>query len=247
MTLKQQCLMNGIIRETGYGKFHCICGSVFNSITKTHLTSLKHLLYLKELTRTHTLSSVDNLKRLSSQILENGRNPMWENNIFKDVNYLQPNNCGMLGELLIISLCIQNNIPFSIDKSKGGTYDICIYDKTCEVKTARLGTTNSLQHETLRDRKSDFFIFVSLLPGSYYITIIPTWDMSMMNTVFSLTPHLRKNADEIYKFAFTERHIQQYAMEQGNSIKLYENAKMDVNDEKKYISSFLKYHFQTLK
>lgn len=112
--------------------------------------------------------------------------------------------------MFIKKICKILNIECKHDKmtnQKDGTYDMKINNKRVEIKTACVGKSGSLQHETLRNNCCDFFMFISIFPEYFYITILPSFDLNKKNDIMKLKPHLRKGTTNVYKYTFNERHI----------------------------------------
>lgn len=101
----------------------------------------------------------------------------WSNSVFEKINFLKPNNVGRVGENILMSTCLRSNIKCCIDGGKtkesgGGFGDGFIYDKTVEVKTARLGTLGTFQHELGETPwKAEYMAFIDVLPNELYLTI----------------------------------------------------------------------------
>ena len=158
---------------------------------------------------------------------------LWDNTNFELVNLLKNDYSGRVGEKYIHELCNNINIlnVYNNDKiCKGGTYDIIIKDKKIEIKTARYGLSESFQHESLRNKSSDYYLFVDIKPSYFYITIIPSFDLAQKCKIIERKPHLRKGTTDVYKFDFSEINLKKSTLK-GFSIKIEENTPFgDINN-----------------
>jgi len=103
---------------------------------------------------------------------------IWGNSEWKNISELENDDVGGVGEEIINELCKKSQIVSEIDGTKtkqvgGGIGDGTINGKTCEIKTARLGSScDSFQHELGEvPWKADFMIFLDIAPTKMYITI----------------------------------------------------------------------------
>lgn len=113
---------------------------------------------------------------------EKEKRNIWSNSKWKNISNLENDDVGRVGEQIIGSICNSAEIESSIDGSKtkqvgGGEGDGIIKEKTVEIKTARLGSTNnSFQHELGEvPWKADFMVFLDISPRKMYITIFPNF------------------------------------------------------------------------
>lgn len=104
---------------------------------------------------------------------------IWSESEMKNISKLENDDIGKVGEEIINSFCNKANINSNIDGTKtkqigGGIGDGKINGKTCEIKTAKLGSTgDSFQHELGEvPWRADYMIFLDITPyGRMYITI----------------------------------------------------------------------------
>jgi hypothetical protein len=142
----------------------------------------------------------------------------WLNSPFKEINDLKPDHSGKLGELFLERICEAGkitNITTGDVNSKDGTYDQIINGKKVEVKTARLGKTQKkktdagkFQHETLKKDGYDYLAFVDITPNYFYLSILPKFNMDEAHPIIGTKPTLRKGTSDVYKYDFTEKHIE---------------------------------------
>ena len=107
---------------------------------------------------------------------------IWGNSKWKNINELENDDVGKVGEEIINDFCKKAGIDSKIDGNKtkkvgGGIGDGTIKEKTCEVKTARLGSDeSSFQHELGEvPWKAKIMIFLDISPEKMYITIFPNF------------------------------------------------------------------------
>lgn len=185
--------------------------------------------YEEAMNKIHLLNSLetseDVLLNISKQefINENILNNFC-NSKYELVDKLKPNSKGNIGEKFLADTCKMFQIPIVYDgvknkNSSDGTYDIKIYDKRCEVKTACIGKNGSLQHENLRNSGCDKYIFLSIFPNHYYLTILQKFDLNQCCSHIKARPHLRKGTSDVFKFTLTEKHINIGCLD-GISIKI---------------------------
>ena len=109
-----------------------------------------------------------------------------------------------------------------------GTYDIKINGYRVEVKTARVSKkTGSFQHESLRNLQCDFYTFIDILPNYWYLTIIPSFDLSTQNTILEKKPHLRKGTTNVYKLDLTEK-ILNKSIQKGYTVKILPHSNSNI-------------------
>lgn len=150
-----------------------------------------------------------------SQYEKQTKNDMWIRSLYKKVNELKLDYVGKVGELLVKQICETSYIPFVYNEDvntshKTETFDMLIFDRRVEIKTARIGKTKTFQHENLRNKECDYYIFVDIAPDSVYLTILQSFDMTQKCNFCGRIPHLRKGASNIFKFDFTPKTIQSY-------------------------------------
>lgn len=102
---------------------------------------------------------------------------IWSDSEWKNISDLENDDVGSVGEEIIDDFCKKSQIDSDIDGTKtkqlgGGIGDGKIYGKTCEIKTARLGSSgNSFQHELGEvPWKAEYMIFLDIAPKKMYIT-----------------------------------------------------------------------------
>jgi hypothetical protein len=107
---------------------------------------------------------------------------IWSDSQWKNISELENDDVGGVGEEIIERLCKKAGIVSEIDGTKtkqvgGGVGDGKIKGKTCEIKTARLGSSgDSFQHELGEvPWNADFMIFLDIAPKEMYITIFPNF------------------------------------------------------------------------
>ena len=153
----------------------------------------------------------------------------WSNSNFSLIDSLKNDYSGRVGEKYIKQICDEVNITnlYLDDKiASGGTFDILINEKKVEIKTARYGLSGSFQHESLRNKSSDYYLFTDIKPDYFYITIIPSFDLSNKCKIIERKPHLRKGTSDVYKFDFSENSILK-SINKGFSIKITDSTNFD--------------------
>jgi hypothetical protein len=130
------------------------------------------------------MNPIDMLKNcISKKLKEKVKRNIWENSEFKEINGLEIDDIGKIGEDFLQKLCSQSNIPANINgiknKQVGGGYgDGTINGKTIEIKTARQGSGKSanFQHELgEKPWKANFMCFIDISPESIYISVFPNF------------------------------------------------------------------------
>jgi hypothetical protein len=103
---------------------------------------------------------------------------IWSNSKWKNISELENDDVGNVGEEIINEFCKLSQIVSDIDGTKtkkigGGLGDGIIKGKSCEIKTARLGSSgSSFQHELGEvPWNADYMIFLDISPNKMYITI----------------------------------------------------------------------------
>jgi len=177
------------------------------------------------------------------KVILSKRNNIWLGSKYEQINLLKNDESGKAGELLIKQFCKKNNIKTSYYEdiiSTDGTYDIIIENKKVEIKTARVSSNGSFQHEGLRlDEYSDFYFFIDILPEYYYLTIIPskTIKKEIKHSILGIMPHLRRRTENTYKLDFRETTSIKKAIAAGISIKVEDE---ENNNLKAFIIESLK-------
>jgi DNA-binding Xre family transcriptional regulator len=103
---------------------------------------------------------------------------IWGISEWKNISKLENDDVGGVGEEIIDKLCKKSQIVSEIDGTKtkqvgGGIGDGTINGETCEIKTARLGSSgSSFQHELGEvPWNAKYMIFFDIAPKKMYITI----------------------------------------------------------------------------
>ena len=174
----------------------------------------------------HLLASI-----CDSQYEKQRRNDTWIESLYKKVNDLKLDYVGKVGELFVKQICDSTGIPFVYDEDKNtssdnDTFDMLICDKRVEIKTAREGKSKTFQHENLRNKECDYYMFVDIAPKEIYLTILPSFDMRENCILSGRKPHLRKGASNIYKFDFTPKTIRTF-IEKDVCLVIEENTTTD--------------------
>jgi hypothetical protein len=163
----------------------------------------------------HTIMQALGKEMITTQ--NNGESD-WHNSPFKEINHLKPDYSGKLGEKFLERICKAGkitNISTGDVNSKDGTYDQIINGKKVEIKTARLGKTQTkktdpgkFQHETLKKDGYDYLAFVDITPNYFYLSILPKFNMAEPHPLIGTKPTLRKGTSDVYKYDLTEKHIE---------------------------------------
>ena len=103
---------------------------------------------------------------------------IWKDSPWENISKLENDDQGSVGEEIVNNLCSLAGVNCSIDGKKtkqigGGIGDGTIKGKSCEIKTARLGSDEkSFQHELGEvPWKAEYMIFLDIAPQKMYITI----------------------------------------------------------------------------
>ena len=107
---------------------------------------------------------------------------IWGNSEWADISRLENDDVGRVGESIINTWCKEVGIVSDIDGTKtkqvgGGCGDGTIKGETCEIKTARLGSSGtSFQHELGEvPWKAKYMVFLDIAPTKMYVTIFPNF------------------------------------------------------------------------
>tara|TARA_A100001015_G_scaffold312185_1_gene416854 strand:- start:1133 stop:1822 length:690 start_codon:yes stop_codon:yes gene_type:complete len=107
---------------------------------------------------------------------------IWSDSEWKNISDLENDDVGRVGEQIIDDFCKKSQINSDIDGTKtkqlgGGIGDGKINGETCEIKTARLGSSgNTFQHELGEvPWKAKYMIFLDIAPKKMYITVFPNF------------------------------------------------------------------------
>ena len=126
---------------------------------------------------------------------------IWSDSKWKFISELENDDVGRVGEEIINMFCKRSLIDSDIDGQKtkkigGGSGDGKINGKTCEIKTARMGSSgNSFQHELGEvPWKAEYMIFLDISPTKMFITIFSNFSedfykKSGMNSAFKCEPY----------------------------------------------------------
>lgn len=154
---------------------------------------------------------------------KNYQTDIWENSKFKNIKQLSCDEIGYLGEELIYNVCKEVNIPVTWDKNKNTikkgqhdpkTFDMKIFDKLIEIKTATLGKNNNYQHENLcNDQTCDYWFFIDISPYDIHLTILKKFNLKEKHHILNKTPHLRKNTTGVFKLDFSHSCFKKYIQE----------------------------------
>ena len=103
---------------------------------------------------------------------------IWDNSEWKNISELENDDVGGVGEEIISQFCKRSQIFSEIDGTKtkqvgGGIGDGTIKGETCEIKTARLGSSgSSFQHELGEvPWRAKYMIFLDIAPEKMYVTV----------------------------------------------------------------------------
>ena len=138
---------------------------------------------------------------------------VWDGSPLQDIRKLSADAIGYVGEQLLFDLCKKHGVDVdwagNKNVSKKGSsdqsYDMLIFDRTVEVKTARMGQNDTFQHESLRNEKSpDFWIFIDISPRDANFTVIDSYDLTTKHPVLGRTAHPRKKTNDVYKLDTNE-------------------------------------------
>lgn len=115
---------------------------------------------------------------INNQYIKKQKRDIWGDSKWKNISELENDDVGGVGEEIINTICQEAKVNSAIDGTKtkqvgGGIGDGTIKGKSCEIKTARLGSSgNSFQHELGEvPWKADFMVFLDIAPQKMYITI----------------------------------------------------------------------------
>tara|TARA_B110000967_G_scaffold171924_1_gene182686 strand:- start:89 stop:979 length:891 start_codon:yes stop_codon:yes gene_type:complete len=111
---------------------------------------------------------------------------IWEESVLKDIEKLQKNNVGCMGETYLQRLCEMSSVPSEIDgvvtkQVGGGVGDGFIKspENTVEIKTAYqgAGNANNFQHELAEFAwKAKYMCFIDICANDcIYITLFKNW------------------------------------------------------------------------
>lgn len=123
------------------------------------------------------MALIDDINNTLIEIINTKKNEidkLKEKGIFDNINFLEGNAIGQIGETFIQKLCENNNINHVFVKNTHDEYDLKINDKLIEIKTARKGLkTNTLQFDGLhRGYKYNYIILIGLKPSEVRYLII---------------------------------------------------------------------------
>ena len=111
---------------------------------------------------------------------------IWNACEWKNINDLENDDVGGVGEEIINIYCKEASISSDINGKKtkqlgGGAGDGKINGRTCEIKTARMGSDgSSFQHELGEvPWKAEFMIFLDISPANIFITIFPNFSQEV--------------------------------------------------------------------
>lgn len=103
---------------------------------------------------------------------------IWGESNWKHISFLEKDDVGGVGEQIIYNFCKLSSIPAQINGVKtkqvgGGIGDGFINGRSCEIKTARMGSSaGTFQHELgVTPWKAEFMIFLDIAPKNMFVTI----------------------------------------------------------------------------
>lgn len=188
-------------------------------------------------------NTVDSLYKIQMEKYKWGNSP-WEN-----INKLELDYIGKVGENLLKSICNEVGIICNIDGTKnkligGGNGDGFINNKTIEIKTSRLGKDNSFQHELGETPwNSNYMVFIDITPNNYYLTIFENFSKEEYKKCCKCVPYFptrsfcwRKHTG-CFKFNTTLKLNETQSLKQKNTIKIDE--RVDILDIKKFINKII--------
>ena len=107
---------------------------------------------------------------------------IWSNSNWINIKNLEKNDVGAVGEQIINHFCKKSQIESDLDGTKtrkpgGGVGDGTIKGKTCEIKTARQGSSGaSFQHELGEvPWNAEYILFLDIAPAKIYLTVFPNF------------------------------------------------------------------------
>jgi len=119
---------------------------------------------------------------INKKYTQKQKRDIWGNSEWKNISELENDDVGGVGEEIINGFCKNSQIVSEIDGTKtkqigGGIGDGTIKGETCEIKTARLGSSgSSFQHELGEvPWNAKNMIFLDIAPNKMYITIFPNF------------------------------------------------------------------------
>ena len=119
---------------------------------------------------------------INEKYIKKQKRDIWSDSQWKGISKLENDDVGSVGEQIINVFCKKAQIVSDIDGTKtkqkgGGIGDGTIKGETCEIKTARQGSSyNSFQHELGEvPWKAKYMIFLDIAPKKMYITVFPNF------------------------------------------------------------------------
>jgi hypothetical protein len=145
----------------------------------------------------------------------------WRGTPLESINELKPDPAGKVGEELLKTICLAcgiKNENTGDKNSKDGTYDQKVGDslKKVEIKTARVGRvavggkSGKYQHETLKMKGCDYWVFIDINPNGGCVTILPLFDLNSKHPITGTAPSLRKGTTDVFKWDFTEHQLDKF-------------------------------------
>ncbi len=135
----------------------------------------------QEVTDNHTFTSLAT-SLINEKFKSKQQRDIWEDSKWRFISELENDDVGSVGEEIINNFCKMAEIDSDIDGKKtkkigGGIGDGTINHRTCEIKTARMGSSgNSFQHELGEvPWNADYMIFLDITPNSMFVTIFPNF------------------------------------------------------------------------
>ena len=104
-----------------------------------------------------------------------------------------------------------------------------------ENKTARIGKHGQFQHENVKPKEfCDLIIFLDYTPNEIYLTIMSSdFNIYDKHPVFGVTPHIRKDNINGYKFDLNAKSLQK-GIDAGITMKI------DSRTPKEHVHNFIK-------
>ena len=138
-------------------------------------------MHYQEVPENHTFTTLAT-SLINEKFKSKQQRDIWEDSKWRFISELENDDVGSVGEEIINNFCIMAEIDSDIDGKKtkkigGGMGDGTINHRTCEIKTARMGSSgNSFQHELGEvPWNADYMIFLDIAPTSMFITIFPNF------------------------------------------------------------------------
>lgn len=150
------------------------------------------------------------LKEIAEELYEEQEGcSEWSRGPLEKLNQLKPDYAGKAGEKFALKKLQSIGLEVEYQEDQIDTeavYDLKIQGKKVEWKTARQGKQKGFQHENLRKNcNTELYAFLDIYPDSRMIFAVLKKEEMQWNCKNQLTgrkPHLRKGADDQYKYDF---------------------------------------------